>query len=345
MTAARAKPTIVDIARESGVSPATVDRVLNEREGVKRATVTKVIAVAQRLNYPLPVQMMARPGLIHLNFDFVLPSGPNTFMQTLGRLVTEIEHSDGVHSARGRVHLVERFNPEALSRRLLRLGDNTDGVAVVALEHPLVREAVNVLVGRGVPVVSFLSDLSNSRRIGYVGVDNRAAGRTAGYLLGRFIGPRAGKVAMIAGSLSYRGHEEREMGFRHILGEEFPALRIVGLAEGRDDHARNYAATKELLAEHPDLVGIYNIGGGSRGTAEALLELKPLPRVVFVGHELTEHTRRYLMQGAMDAVINQDPAQEVIGAMRLLIAHRDQPGAPASVEATRIEIFVRDNLP
>jgi LacI family transcriptional regulator len=135
------------------------------------------------------------------------------------------------------------------------------------------------------------------------------------------------------------------MGFRHILGEEFPSLRIVGLAEGRDDHSRNYAATKELLAEHPDLVGIYNIGGGSRGTAEALLELKPVPRVVFVGHELTEHTRRYLMQGAMDAVINQDPAQEVIGAMRLLIAHRGQTGAPASVEATRIEVFVRENLP
>ena len=46
-------------------------------------------------------------------------------------------------------------------------------------------------------------------------LDNRAAGRTAGYLVGRFIGARKGKVAMIAGSLSYRGHEESEMGFLH----------------------------------------------------------------------------------------------------------------------------------
>jgi LacI family transcriptional regulator len=345
MTALRAKPTIIDIARESGVSPATVDRVLNERDGVRRATVDKVIAVAQRLNYPLPAQMMARPGLTHLNFDFILPSGPNTFMQTLSRLVTEIEHADSMFSARGRLHLVDRFNPEALSRRLLKIGDDTDGIAMVALEHPLVRETVNTLVARGVPVATILSDLSNSRRVGYVGLDNRAAGRTAGYLLGRFIGPQSGKVAMIAGSLSYRGHEEREMGFRHILGEAFPELRIVGLTEGRDDHARNYAATKELLAEHPDLRGIYNIGGGSRGTAEALLEFKRAPRVVFVGHELTEHTRRYLMLGAMDAVINQDPAHEVVSVMRLLIAHRGQPGAPVSVESTRIDVFVRENLP
>ena len=345
MNQLRAKPTIIDIARESGVSPATVDRVLNERDGVRRATADKVIAVAQRLNYPLPAQMMARPGLIHLTFDFVLPSGPNTFMQTLGLLIGEIEQSDGVFHARGRLHQVERFNPEALSRRLLKIGENTDGIAVVALEHPVVREAVNTLVARGVPVVSFISDLSNSRRIGYVGVDNRAAGRTAGYLLGRFAGARVGRVAMIAGSLSYRGHEEREMGFRHILGEEFPHLRVLGIAEGHDDHARTYAATKELLGAHPDLVGIYNIGGGARGTGEALLELRPDPRVVFVGHELTEHTRRYLMAGAMDAVINQDPAQEVAAAMRALIAQRAHPDTPPAIEATRIEVFVRENLP
>jgi len=113
MTALRAKPTIIDIARESGVSPATVDRVLNERDGVRRATVDKVIAVAQRLNYPLPAQMMARPGLTHLNFDFILPSGPNTFMQTLSRLVTEIEHADSMFSARGRLH----SRPSPLPRR------------------------------------------------------------------------------------------------------------------------------------------------------------------------------------------------------------------------------------
>jgi LacI family transcriptional regulator len=341
----RIKATIVDIADEAGVSPATVDRVLNERHGVRRATADRVIAVARRLNYPLPAQMIARPGLNHLNFDFLLPSGPNTFMQNLARHAATIEHSDGIFAARGRVHLVEGFNPAALSRTLLKIGEKTDGIAMVALEHPLVREAVNTLVGRDVPVATFLSDLSNSRRIGYIGVDNRAAGRTAGYLLGRFIGPHAGKVAMIAGSLSYRGHEEREMGFRHILGEEFPELRIVGVAEGRDDHTRNYAAAKAMLAEHPDLIGIYNIGAGSRGIAEALTELKASRRIVFIGHELTEHTRRHLMEGAMDAVINQDPVHEVTNAMRLLMNHRAQRDPMIAVEATRIEVFVRENLP
>ena len=55
---------------------------------------------------------------------------------------------------------------------------------------------------------------------------------------------------MLAGSLSYRGHEEREMGFRHILSEEFGDLVIVQLREILDDMSRSYAETKALVELH-----------------------------------------------------------------------------------------------
>ena len=90
----------------------------------------------------------------------------------------------------------------------------------MALEHPFARDAVNTLVDDGVHVVTLISDVA-SQRAGYVGMDNRAAGRTAAYLLARFIGSR--KIAMIAGSLSYRAHEEREIGFARMIEEMPPA--------------------------------------------------------------------------------------------------------------------------
>ena len=154
------------------------------------------------------------------------------------------------------------------------------------------REAVSALADTGIPVLTLISDLSHSRRIAYVGLDNRAAGRTAALLLGRFIGGRAGKVALIAGSRSYRAHEEREMGFLQPRCEEgVPALEVVGLREGHDDAERNYRQTRALLARHPDLVGIYNIGGASDGVARALKEAGRDRKVVFIGHGLTPDTR------------------------------------------------------
>jgi LacI family transcriptional regulator len=45
------RATIVDIARLADVSTATVDRVLNGRQGVKEATVKRVMKAAAELGY------------------------------------------------------------------------------------------------------------------------------------------------------------------------------------------------------------------------------------------------------------------------------------------------------
>ena len=89
------------------------------------------------------------------------------------------------------------------------LAKGVKGIVLSPREQDALAPALQEAIDAKVPVVTMVSDLSNSRRLGYVGVDNRAAGRTAGHLLSRFIGQRQGQVAMIAGSLSYRGHEER----------------------------------------------------------------------------------------------------------------------------------------
>jgi LacI family transcriptional regulator len=343
------RPRIVDIARAAGVSTATVDRVLNDRKGVRGPTAERVIRIATQLNY-LSGEGTAIPAAPERRcIDFILPAGPNTFMDLFAQAVQEVPQTLSGPGAgppvAARCHRIEGFDPSALAESLLRIGASSDGVAFVALDHPQVREAVNTLVEAGTPVVTVVSDIANSRRLGYVGIDNRAAGRTAGYLLGRLSGGRRGKVAMIAGSLSYRGHEEREMGFRHILAEEFPELEIVGLREGRDDFNANLVQARELLEQVPDLLGIYNIGGGSRGVGQALIETGRAREILFVGHELTTFTRRFLIDGVMDAVINQNPHQEVAGSIRMLLDHHARRDSMTDTDRARIEIFVRENLP
>ena len=49
-------------------------------------------------------------------------------------------------------------------RTLDQIGDIYDGVAVVALDHPRVREAINALTDRGVAVVTLVSDVPGSKR-------------------------------------------------------------------------------------------------------------------------------------------------------------------------------------
>lgn len=338
------KVRLKDIAQEAGVSVATVDRVLNKRSGVHSRTASQVLRVMERLGAhgaDPSAELLNRP----LSLDFVLPDGTNTFIGMLGHSIADAARhwTDGIVSAR--VHRIPGFDPAGLARTLLEVGKESDGIAFVAMDHPAVREAVNELDRGGTPVVTLLSDLSTARRCAYVGTDNRAAGRTAGYLLGRFMREPEGKVAMLAGSLSYRGHEEREMGFRHILAEVFPGLEIVGLSEVQDDVALSHSRVRDLLDAHRDLVGIYNIGGGNRGVAQALGEAGRAGDIVFIGHELTDYTRRFLIDGIMDAAINQDAVVEAEQAIRLLcIAARDRSQQIESAPV-RIEVILRENLP
>ena len=350
-----ARPKVPDVAREAGVSTATVDRVLNCRPGVRTATVQRVLKAAAKLDYlpdaGLVAAHAARGGAVRaprpMRLMFLLPAGTNRFLNMLGDTVGYTREHLAPYNVRCQVELIESFNPEVLAASLLRLGRRADGIACMALEHPQVREAVSRLADAGVPVVTLISDLSNSRRAAYIGLDNRAAGRTAGYLLGRFIGPRTkpAKVAMIAGSLSYRAHGEREMGFLHLFQEMFPQMQVVGLREGHDDAQRNYEQTRALLEQHPDLAGIYNIGGASDGVARALKQAGRAQQVVFIGHGLSPDTRALLIDGTMDAVINQNPQAAVLSCVRIFTNLRDKRDALAGVEAVRSTVVLRENLP
>ncbi len=335
--------TLRDVAEAAGVSTATVDRVLNARDGVRDRTREVVLEVAQRLGYvgeaepSKPVSAIARARLV-----FLFPAGTNTFIRHLKEQIEQ--QAEGRADLTARVESLEGFNPQSIASRLLELQGEADGFGVIAQDHPLVREAIRTLTAAGTPVVTIASDIQNVPRIAYVGVDNRQAGRLAGYLLGRLLGNRSGaKVALFAGSFSYRGHEEREMGFRHILRDEFPNLRIVETRETFDDRTRALDETRALLKKHPDIAGIYNVGAGVWGIGEALREDQPDRKVVLVGHEVTEATKLLLLEGTMDAAIDQNPrveAREALNVLAAAVAGRSYRFIPP-----RIQVVFKENLP
>jgi len=342
----RQLPGVADIAQLAGVSTATVDRVLHRRAGVRAATAQRVLDAAAELRYLPQEDLYAAMAPAPMQLLFILPDRSSRFLRMLGEWVRFSHEHWAPYNVQCRTAFIQSFDPDALAAMLRRRGRRCDGIAFMALEHPKVREAVNALAEQGVPTVTLVSDLSNSRRVAYVGLDNRAAGRTAAYLIARFVGPsRPAKVAMIAGSLSYRAHEEREAGFMHLFVEQYPHMQVVGLREGYDDDRTNYKQARALLQQHPDLAAIYNIGGAAEGIGRALKESGHAHKVVFIGHGLTPDTRAMLIDGTMDAVINQSPHTAILSSVRIFTNLRDRRQLLSGVEATRSEVIFRENLP
>ena len=331
------KATIARIADTADVSIATVDRVLNNRSGVKERTRQAVMQAARTLGYFGPDEQQAQRTRIHL----ILPAGDNSFMHLLRQdLISELESCRDVD---GRVHQVERFDENALTDKLAELRGNADAIGLVAIDHPTVSEAIETLTADGVKVATMVSDVPSARTVGYVGVDNRAAGRLAGYLIGRLL-PREtpAKVAIFIGSSLYRGHDEREMGIRSILSREFRHLSISAIQEIQDDREQAFKMAKKLLSS--DLPqAIYNVGSGNQGIARALRELGLEKEIIFVGHDLTSATRAMLLDETMDAVIDQNArvqAREIVKLLLSAVQGASQPEYPP-----RLQVIFRENLP
>lgn len=336
--------TIADIAREAGVSTATVDRVLNNREGVRHGTRSRVIAVATQLGYADVATKTASllPGQT-IEMDFILPGGSKTFMDMFaGHLLEQCELRHG--DAAIRIHRFDGVDPGSLARMIERVAPSSQGLGLVAIDHPIVRETLRAFSARGTPVLTLLSDISGVPTAGYVGIDNRAAGRLAAYLIGRFLPRETREIALFTGSLSYRGHEEREMGFRHLIAEEFSHLEIVEYREVREDSIRAREETLQLLKTRPAIAGIYNIGGGLRGIAEAISDSGMSGKMILLGHELTNPIRRHLVDGTIFAVIDQNPrveAREAIDRLRRVATGQDIRDAVS----LRTQVIFRENIP
>ena len=75
-----------------------------------------------------------------------------------------------------------------------------------------------------------------------------------------------------------------------------------------------------------------------------LIELERVKSVVFIGHDLTEDTRQYLLNGVMDVAIDQNARVEAREAVdRLVGAVQGDP--EISTATIRIQSVFRENIP
>jgi LacI family transcriptional regulator len=196
-----------------------------------------------------------------------------------------------------------------------------------------------------VSVVSLVSDLPSSARDHFVGIDNIAAGRTAGQLMGRFLTVPEAKVLVLAGSMLARNHLERRLGFDQVLSEAAPNITALPSIEGQDDPDRLERLLAAAFETTPDISGIYALGGGNAGVARFLKDNELGKKVVVISHELTRTSREALLDGTFDATISQDTGHLVRSAIRMLRAKSDGSAIIPSQETIRIDVFLKENVP
>jgi LacI family transcriptional regulator len=336
----KARPTIDEIAKAAGVSRATVDRVLHQRSGVDPRTRDLIHGALVQLEqaYAQALLPAARQMGTKRRFGLIIQAG-QAFTRSLMTMLEGQPAGDPSH--------LESYAGEsesAMIEMIRRLGEELDGIAIICKNvTPLVLELQRIR-NAGKPVLAVVSDLERSARSAYLGIDNRAAGQMAAYLLGRHLENRIdASVAVVVGNLSYRCHEDREIGFRSLLRQKFSNIELLEVV-GNDSSEIAYDATRKLLATKPNLAGLYNVAGGNRGLAQALSDTKLTYRPIYITHELNQVTEPLLRAERIDYLITQDLDKLLRRTKRLLQEAGDESRDLQEVNHLPIRLLTQFHL-
>lgn len=301
-------PTVQDIAALAKVGPATVDRVLNNRGGVRDKTRARVLAALEKLSSE------SKEREVPLRILLVCDSG-ETFNAAMASAAAEANRTLAGIEIDGVFVSTSEVEPASFARQIEQRGEGMDGVVIIAREHPAINRAIRKLRTMGIPVICLTTDLPSSRRSVYVGNDQYAAGSVAALLIGNAL-PRERNNILIVMSVPFRCQQEREMGFRRVLRSDFPYLKIEERVISDDRPETTCEQLTRYFEANGHPAAIYNVAGANRGVAKALEMAGKAHETVFVGHELTNHSHNLLEAGIMDYVISHDFVSELGAAAR-----------------------------
>jgi LacI family transcriptional regulator len=340
------RPTITDLARISGVSVATVDRVLNNRLPVREDTARRVYETATEIGYHAAglIKQRMRHELPEYRLGFLLLRREDVFYSEFAReldlAVSQNQRFRGVAT----IDFADSLAPDEIVERMRKLAAKSRAVALVGPDHPTLTVAVEALKAKGMPVFSLLSDFASGIREGYVGLDNRKVGRTAAWMISK-AAKRPGKVALFVGSHRFHGHELREIGFRSFFREQAPEFTLLETLVNLEANQITHDTIIDLLERHRDLVGLYVAGGGMEGAVSALRQAKPAEMPAVICNEITAQSRAALADDILTMVIST-PLAALCRELVALMGHALEAGAANAPGQTFLpfDIYLPENI-
>jgi LacI family transcriptional regulator len=334
------KVTLAHLAQEANVGTATVERVLNARGNVSLETAERVAIAARKLGYNRRLPERYR-GIIRIEAIMMRPDTPffARLNQAFARIAASLDTSVVVHRT-----FLDELDPRRLAHHIAGPPFRRSGLIIAAPDHPEVKASLREARAAGAKIVHIVSRIGNEHDI-FVGIDNYAAGRSAAYYLTNMLTNRSGSFLALCHSGAYEVHRERVRGFSDYLAERGnPGHRFALVMFGQDDVLRSAELFEDALSEGHDVIGVYNAGGAESGIASVLERHKSGKSIMWIGHELTDSSRRWLQSGLMNIVFDQAPEIQARRAIDLVLKRIGFIDVEVSTEPVRFLTFNSENI-
>jgi DNA-binding LacI/PurR family transcriptional regulator len=328
-------PTLHDVAKLSGVSIATVSRVVNENYFVSPPVAERVRDAIEQLDYRPDLAARSLKGLTTLTIGFVVSDISNSFFALVARTVEDRIHPIGynliVCSTNGDLHREREYLATLLQKKVDGLVVNTTGhndefVANLSKETPV------VLLHRAIESDEFRGDI--------VRVNNE---RGAYLLTHHVLDQGHRRIGVVNGNMFVSTGRERFQGFQLALQEAGMLEHEVLRFDGDFSRASGVAAVNAWCGtgeQRPTAI----IAMNNQMTIGVLEQLRTLavcvPEDISIAGFGSLNNRSLLY--TQPSIVTLDPIQTGSEVSDLLLRRLENPNAPAETR-TYEPTLVRGN--
>lgn len=322
------RPTIHDVAAKAAVSRGTVDRALHGRHGVNRETAALIKRVAREIGYTSNNAARA----LHYNtkpreVTVLLPARNREFVDRLEKGVfMALQELKDMGIAVKTTRLDPQKEETILQTLATLIRDKSAGIVVSTIDTPRITKALDRVISSGIPVVTLNSDVSESRRLCFVGQDLINSGLVAAELMAKLLAGRSGKILAITGNRDFGAHRERISGFEEGIARWGSQLQVV-VRESFSTYEGTMSCLEEEFARESagqiPIIGIYMATGINEACMDFVQEKNSgeTKRVRIITNDESAATVRGLREGTIDFTICQDPEQQGYIALKTMFSY------------------------
>ncbi|WP_165444998.1 LacI family DNA-binding transcriptional regulator [Gracilibacillus phocaeensis] len=338
--------TTKQIAEELGISMATVDRVLNNRQGVSAKTVEKVKTKANELGYRSnkAAKFLATQKITKV--AFILPKFPDYFWDDLDQEIKEgakLYQDFGLIVEVRRVDTVPNNNQVEYIENVL-LEAQYEAIVIAAHDAKPLESVINRAMEQGVAVFTINTDVPNSNRIAYVGSDYYDFGYLAGELIHLFT-KKTPNVILIREEENTFQMIKKENGFKDYINKMDKNIQVVDIKYDTTAYIEE-KRLESLLDRYTNSImkadAIY-IAGGLLDKVIQIVE-KWGKKPILIGHDINKQIYQGFDKEIITASICQDPVAQATFALKKIYTYLLEGNSPPiSSHIVKPEIVTKAN--
>ena len=343
------KVRIKDIAEKAGVSVGTVDRIIHNRPNVSAVARAKVEKVLKEINYQPNMYASALAYNKSYTFHLIIPKHESeAYWQEIEEGASKACEFRRDFHVEVKFNYYMRFDEESFSSVFKEvLESEPNGVIVIPSDLETTKKYTDQLHERNIPFVLLDSFMPDLKPLSFYGQDSFRSGYFAARML-MLIAKEEKSIMLMRltknGKVASKQQENREVGFRHYMGEHFPSIEIksLELPMGKDKKGYDIILDK-YFNENTDIHHCITMCSKAHIVGEYLLR-NNRRNIQIMGYDMVSKNARCLREGSISFLIAQHAFQQGYSCIDTLFRAIVLKQQVEPVNYMPIELLTKENV-